>query len=88
MSKLALLHFNLREILLYTINLILKQSRLRSVCAKVKIYVPYRRGVGLCHLLCSSRGIYTILSGLTNLTNECRGVLLVTSYVCPMRTNI
>jgi len=30
--------------------------------------------------------VHTILTGLANLTNECRGLLLVTSYMCPLRT--
>jgi len=35
-----------------------------------------------CHLLC----IYTILTGHANLTNECRGVLFVSLYMCHLRT--
>ena len=51
---------------------------------KVRISLLYICGLGLFRVLC----VYTILTGHANLTNECRGVLLVTSYMCPLRTKI
>ena len=52
------------------------------------LFCMYMYGLGLCRVLC----VYTILTGHANLTNEYRGVLLscllVSSYICPLRTKV
>jgi len=51
---------------------------------KVQISLLYVCGLSLYRVLC----VYTILTGHANLTNECRGVLLVSLYMCPLRTKV
>jgi len=52
--------------------------------SQVRIYLLYKCGLGLCRVFC----VCTILTGHVNMTNECRGVLLVASYMCPLRTQV
>ena len=51
---------------------------------KVQISLLYVCGLSLCRVLC----VYTILTGHANLTNEYRGVLLVSLYMCPLHTKV
>jgi len=51
---------------------------------KVLIFLLYVYGLGLCDILC----VYTILTGHAKLRNECPGLLLIISYMCPLRTKV
>ena len=76
-------------------SLLLHTTRMRSCCSwsascvaaeQNKTKTKKLSGLGLCRVFVCIR--CRILTGHATLTNECRGVLLVRSYVCPLRTEV